>query len=78
MLSIRESSIAIVENSTPALEFWQRLNRNRLSTVGLMMLGFIFALCLMIPWLPLQDPDVTDLVNRLKAPLSSNHWLGTD
>ena len=42
------------------------------------MLGFIFALCLMTPWLPLPDPDVTDLANRLKTPLSSNHWLGTD
>ena len=27
---------------------------------------------------PLPDPDVTDLANRLKTPLSSNHWLGTD
>ena len=68
----------MVEKTTPALEFWQRLNRNRLSTVGLLMLGFIFALCLMTPWLPLPDPDVTDLANRLKTPLSSNHWLGTD
>ena len=42
------------------------------------MLGFIFALGLMTPWLPLPDPDVTDLANRLKTPLSSNHWLGTD
>ena len=42
----------MVEKTTPALEFWQRLNRNRLSTVGLLMLGFIFALCLMTPWLP--------------------------
>ena len=68
----------MVEKTTPALEFWQRLNRNRLSTVGLLMLGFIFALCLMTPWLTLPDPDVTDLANRLKTPLSSNHWLGTD
>ena len=68
----------MVEKTTPVLEFWQRLNRNRLSTVGLLMLGFIFALCLMTPWLPLPDPDVTDLANRLKTPLSSNHWLGTD
>lgn len=68
----------MVEKTTPALEFWQRLNRNRLSTVGILMLGFIFVLCLMTPWLPLPDPDVTDLANRLKTPLSSNHWLGTD
>ena len=68
----------MVEKTTPALEFWQRLNRNRLSTVGLLMLGLIFALCLITPWLPLPDPDVTDLANRLKTPLTSNHWLGTD
>ena len=42
------------------------------------MLGFIFALCLMTPWLPLPDPTVNDLANRLKTPLSSNYWLGTD
>ena len=68
----------MVKKITPVLEFWQRLNRNRLSTLGLLMLGFIFALCLMTPWLPLPDPNVTDLANRLKTPLSSNHWLGTD
>src|SRR6056300_1018441 len=68
----------MVEKTTPVLEFWQRLNRNRLSTVGLLMLGLIFVLCLMTPWLPLPDPDATDLANRLKTPLTSNHWLGTD
>ena len=26
----------------------------------------------------LPDPYVTDLANRLKTPLSSIHWLGTD
>ena len=56
----------MVEKNTPALEFWQRLNRNRLSTVGLLMLGLIFVLCLITPWLPLPDPDATDLANRLK------------
>ena len=74
----REFSIAMVEKTTSVMEFLQRLNRNRLSPVGILMLGFIFVLCPMTPWLPLPDPYETDLANRLKTPLSSNHWLGTD
>ena len=70
--------MAMVEKTTTAMEFWQKLNRNGLSTVGLLKLRFILALCLMTPWLALPDLDVTDLANRLKTPLSSNHWLGTD
>ena len=78
MLCIRKFSMAMIEKTTPTMEFLQRLNRNRLSTVGLLMLGFIFVLCLMTTWLPLPDPDVTDLANRLKTSLSSNHWLGKE
>ena len=42
------------------------------------MRGLVFTLCLMTPWLPLPDPDATDLTNRLKTPLNSGNWLGTD
>ncbi len=64
--------------TSPAREFWQRLNRNRLSTVGLLLLVSLGLVCLLTPWLPLPDPDATNLANRLKPPLHPDHWLGTD
>ena len=54
------------------------LLRNRLAVFGLAVLTAIVALSLLAPWLPLADPDATDLSQRLKKPLSDGHWLGTD
>jgi peptide/nickel transport system permease protein len=54
------------------------LLRNRLAVFGLAVLAAIVALSLLAPWLPLADPDSTDLAQRLKKPLSDGHWLGTD
>jgi peptide/nickel transport system permease protein len=54
------------------------LLRNRLAVFGLVVLTAIVALVMLASWLPLADPDTTDLVQRLKKPLTSGHWLGTD
>lgn len=78
MRSTLAFSKAMPEGSSPAREFWQRLNRNRLSTFGLIMLALFGVLCLLTPWLSLPDPDATNLANRLKPPLHPEHWLGTD
>ncbi len=58
--------------------FWQRLKRNRLTPVGAFLIGLIILICLLTPFLPLIDPDETDLAVRLEPPFNSRHWLGTD
>ena len=54
------------------------LLRNHLAVFGLVVLAAIMTLSLMAPWLPLADPDTTDLAQRLKKSLTSGYWLGTD
>jgi len=54
------------------------LMRNRLAIFGLFILSFIVILCLLVPLLPLPDPDKTDLAIRLQKPFTEGYWLGTD
>ncbi len=60
-------------------EGWQRLARNRLAVVGLVVLALLGGLALLAPLLPLADPNATDPSNRLLRPFTdSAHLLGTD
>ena len=60
------------------IELWQRLSRNSLSVLGLILVAVIVLLALSAPLLPLPDPNLTEPAARLQAPLSSGHLLGTD
>lgn len=44
---------------------WSLLMTNRLAALGLAILLVIMLSALLAPWLPLPDPDKTDLINRL-------------
>ncbi|MGO2303755.1 MAG: ABC transporter permease subunit [Providencia sp.] len=69
---------------TPVIQHRQRqsigalLLANRLASIGLAILLVIMFCALLAPWLPLANPDQTDLVNRLLPVFSSGHVLGTD
>jgi peptide/nickel transport system permease protein len=51
---------------------------NPLSAAGLVLLAAILLLALVVPWLPLPDPDITDPARRLLRPGVEGHLLGTD
>lgn len=58
---------------------WRLLRHNHLGMFGLSLLVFFAALALLVPWLPLHDPNITDPAQRLLRPLEqASHWLGTD
>lgn len=57
---------------------WSLLLANRLAALGLVMLLAVLLLVIAAPLLPLQDPDATNLLQRLLPPLSPGHLLGTD
>jgi len=46
--------------------------------IPLFFLAGLVALAFTVPLLPLADPALTQLEDRLLPPLSPNHWLGTD
>jgi peptide/nickel transport system permease protein len=57
---------------------WARLRRNQLAFFGLVMVMLMGLTAVCAPLLPLPDPDVTALSERLQKPFSQGHLLGTD
>jgi len=57
---------------------WDRIKRDRVATVALVLLGLIIVVCILAPFTSPHDPFATDAVNRLEPPGSPGHLLGTD
>ncbi len=60
------------------LATWRRFSRNRLAVAGFFIVSAIVAASLAAPVLPLQDPDATQLTDRILPPFSTGYLLGTD
>src|SRR3974377_1899409 len=58
-------------------EFWARFQRNKLAMSGLLLVGGLFLVAILAPWLAPYDPSFIDLKEVLMPP-SAHHWLGTD
>jgi peptide/nickel transport system permease protein len=57
--------------------WWQRIRRQPLAAVGVVLLvGFVLA-GLSAPWLAPHNPSAINLLHRLESP-SAAHWAGTD
>lgn len=52
--------------------------RNHLAAFGGIVLLLVVLLALLVPFLPIADPDLTDPANRLKRPFTEGALLGTD
>ena len=57
---------------------WARLTRNRMASLGLVLLTVIVLIVLAAPVLPLLPPNVTNVAQRLRPVLTPGHPLGTD
>ncbi|MDR7030753.1 dipeptide/oligopeptide/nickel ABC transporter permease/ATP-binding protein [Rhizobium rosettiformans] len=73
----------VSETSAPSagsgrITSWRLLLNNRLAAAGLLLIGLIAVLILLVPVLPLPDPDATAPADRLKPVFSAGHLLGTD
>ncbi len=63
--------------SQPMRQLLQRLRRQPVGALGVVLLG-IFVLCgLLAPWISPGSPVAIDLLHRLQSP-SLAHWCGTD
>ncbi|MCA1490620.1 dipeptide/oligopeptide/nickel ABC transporter permease/ATP-binding protein [Ensifer sp. NBAIM29] len=60
------------------LTSWRLLMNNRLAAAGFFLLLAIAFIILLVPLLPLPDPDATAPANRLKPVATAGHLLGTD
>ncbi|MBF0280129.1 MAG: dipeptide/oligopeptide/nickel ABC transporter permease/ATP-binding protein [SAR324 cluster bacterium] len=60
------------------ISFVKLLTGNRLTVLGLLIISAILAVVLLAPFLPLPNPDATNLSQRLTEPFHPDHFLGTD
>lgn len=70
-----QSSLAALQKSL--LLAGRRLLRNRLASLGLIIIVGLLLVALFAPWLATHDPFAQDLGNTLHAP-DRQHWFGTD
>ena len=67
-----------VSQTKTGIRFWRRLCRNRLVTVGLVIIALQLFTAVFAPWLTTYDPTAQDLAVKELPPGSEGHWLGTD
>lgn len=72
------SAVAQPKVASGRITSWRLLMNNRLAAAGLVLIGLIALLILLVPILPLPDPDATAPADRLKPVLTAGHLLGTD
>lgn len=79
MISAKAASTAVkaVSSASPARVFWRRLTRHRLAMTGATIVLLVVLQGLAAPVLLKADPTAID-VERILAPPSASHWLGTD
>ncbi len=58
--------------------FLDHLARNRLALAGMIIMCVVVSVALIVPVLPLADPDATNTANRFRMPFSGDAFLGTD
>ncbi|MCB2109997.1 MAG: dipeptide/oligopeptide/nickel ABC transporter permease/ATP-binding protein [Defluviimonas sp.] len=58
--------------------FLKLVFRNRLAGAGAIIIAALVLTCLLVPVLPLADPDQTDTAHRFIRPFSEGRLLGTD
>ena len=61
----------------PIAVTWRRLKKNKLATLGLIVILIMIFLAIIAPEIMPYKIDALDLKNKLQGP-SSTHWLGTD
>ncbi len=65
------------EVSSPWIDAWRVLRRNKMALVGFAIIAVFLTIALFAPVIAPYAFDDTQLMNRLQAP-SSAHWFGTD
>lgn len=61
----------------PIAVTWRRLRKNKLATLGLIIIIIMILLAAFSPWIIPYPIDGMDLKNKLAGP-SAEHWFGTD
>lgn len=57
--------------------FWYKLKQNKMTWVGIIILGVTVLFSFLVPFISPYNPDKIDLVNKFMPP-SADHWFGTD
>jgi peptide/nickel transport system permease protein len=59
--------------------YWLRkLLHNRVGLLGLIIVAVVILVAVLAPWVSPQDPNFTEMADKLIPPLTRGHLLGTD
>lgn len=61
----------------PIVVTWRRLKKNKLATLGLVIIVLMIILAVISPWIIPYKVDAVNLKTKLASP-SAEHWFGTD
>jgi peptide/nickel transport system permease protein len=78
VLAARRAAPVAAPEATARAAIRRLFGKNRLAAAAVGALALAVAAAIAAPWLPLVDPDRVDTPNRLRAPLTPGHALGTD
>ncbi|AZI44952.1 ABC transporter permease (plasmid) [Deinococcus psychrotolerans] len=62
---------------TSRRRLWRKVSRNRLTLLGLFIIGVMVLAVVLAPWLTPYDPVQVEVASKLQPP-SAQHWMGTD
>ncbi|TSA82046.1 ABC transporter permease [Deinococcus detaillensis] len=62
---------------TSRRQLWRKVSRNRLTLLGLFIIGVMVLAVVLAPWLAPYDPVQVEVASKLQPP-SAQHWMGTD
>jgi len=72
-------AVAADQDAPPARPTaWQLLMNNTLAAVGFWVISVVVIIAILVPVLPIPNPNTTDLASRLQPMFSDGHLLGTD
>ena len=71
-------AVNVAKDEKKKNEIWQRLKRNKLAMVGMVIVIFNVLVAIFAPLLTPYDPNMMDTVNSFLPPGSPGHIFGTD
>lgn len=74
---MQNSSVLTKTRSIKNNPLWYKLKQNKMTWVGIIILGLIVLFSILVPLISPYDPNKIDLINKFQPP-TLNHWFGTD
>ena len=77
MVEPMETRYRPLKSSSPWMDAWRQVRRNRFAIVGMVILTLLILVAISAPWIAPYDPYDYDMAAGIQPP-TAEHVLGTD